>query len=132
MEALKKVLATEIDSWLQFTEWNVVLSQSKHNMIKTHQFTCAPSPNEPELEQLLRVWSHILDQCLDTLAATDQKDALRAKVGSELAQWVTVETARVIPKIQWLFSILLMYLIYQSLMFNSNASLGRAFSSILI
>jgi hypothetical protein len=87
LEALKKVLATEINSWLQFTEWNAVLCQLKHNMIKTHQFTCAPSPDEPELEQLLRAWSRILDQCLDALTATDRKDALRAKVGWELAQW---------------------------------------------
>jgi hypothetical protein len=35
---LKKAPAIEADSWLQYTQWNVVLSQSKHNMIKTHHF----------------------------------------------------------------------------------------------
>jgi Orsellinic acid/F9775 biosynthesis cluster protein D len=54
LEALKKVPAAEIDSWLQFTGWNEVLGQSKHNLVKTHQFACAPDPNEPELERVLR------------------------------------------------------------------------------
>ena len=77
LEALKKVPAVEIDSWLQYTGWNEVLSQSKHNLVKTHQFARAPDLDEPELERVLRAWKHILERCLDTLAATDQKDALK-------------------------------------------------------
>jgi hypothetical protein len=71
LEALKKVPAVEIDSWLQYTGWNEVLSQSKHNLVKTHQFARAPDLDEPELERVLRVWKRILERCLDTLAATD-------------------------------------------------------------
>jgi hypothetical protein len=66
-----------MDSWLQYTKWNEVLGQSKHNLVKTHQFTHKPDPNEPELDRVLRAWNRILDRCLDTLAATDQKDALK-------------------------------------------------------
>jgi hypothetical protein len=77
LEALKKVPASEIDSWLQYTGWNKVLGQSKHNLVKTHQFARPPDPDEPELERVLRAWRRILERCLDTLAATDQKDALK-------------------------------------------------------
>ena len=71
LEALKKVPAAEIDAWLQFTSWNKVLGQSKHNLVKTYQFACPSNPDEPELERALRAWRHILERCLDTLAATD-------------------------------------------------------------
>jgi hypothetical protein len=77
LEALKKVPAAEIDSWLHYTGWNEVLGQSKHNLVKTHQFTRAPDPDEPALERVLRAWKRILERCLDTLAATNQKDALK-------------------------------------------------------
>ena len=77
LQALKDVPTVEMDSWLQYTKWNEVLSQSKHDMVKTHQFTREPDPDEPKLERVLRAWSRILDRCLDTLAATDQKDALK-------------------------------------------------------
>jgi hypothetical protein len=77
LEALKKVPAAEIDSWLQYTGWNEVLGQSKHNLVKTHQFARPPDLDEPELERVLRAWRRILERCLDTLAATDQKDALK-------------------------------------------------------
>ena len=77
MEALKKVPAAEIDAWLHFTGWNEVLGQSKHDLVKTHQFARPPDPDEPELERVLRAWRRILERCLDTLAATDQKDALK-------------------------------------------------------
>jgi hypothetical protein len=76
-EALKKVPAAEIDSWLQYTGWNEVLCQSKHNLVKTHQFARAPDPDVPKLQRALRAWKRILERCLDTLAATDQKDALK-------------------------------------------------------
>jgi hypothetical protein len=36
-----------------------------------------PDLDEPELERVLRAWRRILDCCLDTLAATEQKDALK-------------------------------------------------------
>ena len=77
LEALKKVPAAEIDAWLHFTGWNEVLGQSKHNLVKTHQFARPPNPDEPKLERVLRAWRRILERCLNTLAATDQKDALK-------------------------------------------------------
>ena len=46
--------AAEIDSWLQYTGWSEVLGRSKHNLVKTHQFACAPDPDEPKLERVLR------------------------------------------------------------------------------
>jgi hypothetical protein len=67
MEALKKVPAAEIDAWLHFTGWNEVLGQSKHNLVKTHQFARPPDPDEPELGRVLRAWRRILERCLDTL-----------------------------------------------------------------
>ena len=77
MTLLKKVPVVEMDSWLQYTKWNEVLSQSKHNLVKTFHFTRVPEPEEPELERLLRAWSRILERCLNTLEATDHKDALK-------------------------------------------------------
>lgn len=77
LEALKKVPAAEIDSWLQFTGWNEVLGRSKHDLIKTYEFARAPDPDEPELERVVGAWRRILERCLDTLVATDQKDALK-------------------------------------------------------
>jgi hypothetical protein len=74
---LKNVPVVEMDSWLQYTKWNEVLSQSKHNLVKTFHFTRVPEPEEPELERLLRAWSRILERCLSTLEATDHKDALK-------------------------------------------------------
>jgi hypothetical protein len=77
LRALKDMPAVEMDSWLQYTKWNEVLGQSKHNLVKTFQFTCKPDPDESELDCVLRAWSHILERCLNTLAATDQKDTLK-------------------------------------------------------
>jgi soluble cytochrome b562 len=77
LRALKNVPVVEMDSWLQYTKWNEVLCQSKHNMIKTLRFTREPDPDEVELSRVLRAWNRILERCLDTLAATDQKDALK-------------------------------------------------------
>ena len=48
-----------------------MLGQSKHNLVKTHQFARAPDADEPELERVLRAWRRILERCLDTLAASD-------------------------------------------------------------
>ena len=74
---LKEVPVVEMDSWLQQTKWNDVLSQSKHDLVKTFHFTRMPDPDEPGLERLLRKWKGILERCLDTLDATDHKDALK-------------------------------------------------------
>ncbi|OBT44378.1 hypothetical protein VE00_07062 [Pseudogymnoascus sp. WSF 3629] len=56
---LKNVPAVEMDSWLQYTKWNEVISQSKHDMVKTFNFTRKPDPDEPELGRLLRAWKGI-------------------------------------------------------------------------
>jgi hypothetical protein len=74
---LKKVPIVEIDLWLQYTKWNEVLSALQYNMVKTFQFTCEPDADKSELRCLLHVWRRILEQSLDTLAATDHKDALK-------------------------------------------------------
>ena len=66
-----------MDSWLQYTGWNAVLHQSTHDMVQTAEFAHEPGPNEPELDRVVRAWKHILERCLDTLAATDQKDVLK-------------------------------------------------------
>jgi hypothetical protein len=77
LRLLKEVPVVEMDSWLQYTKWNEVLSQSKHNLVKTFHYTRMPDPDEPKLERLLRAWNRILERCLDTLEATDHKDALK-------------------------------------------------------
>jgi hypothetical protein len=59
LRALKDVPAVEMDSWLQYTKWNKVLGQSKHNLVKTFQFTCKPNPDKPKLDRVLRAWSRI-------------------------------------------------------------------------
>jgi hypothetical protein len=74
---LKEVPVVEMDLWLQYTKWNEVISQSKHDMVKTFDFTRKPDPNEPRLGRLLRAWKGIFERCLDTLEATDHKDALK-------------------------------------------------------
>lgn len=74
---LRKAPAIKADSWLQYTQWNEVLSQSKHNIIKTHHFTREADPDEPELARVCRAWRRILERCLDTLAASDHKDTLK-------------------------------------------------------
>jgi hypothetical protein len=77
LRLLKEVPVVEMDSWLQYTKWNEVISQSKHDMVKTFDFTRKPDPNEPRLGRLLRAWKGIFERCLDTLEATDHKDALK-------------------------------------------------------
>jgi len=77
LRMLKEVPVVEMDSWLQYTKWNEVLSQSKHNFVKTFHFTRMPDPEEPKLRRLLRAWKRIMERCLDTLADTDHKDVLK-------------------------------------------------------
>ena len=77
LRMLKEVPVVEMDSWLRYTKWNNVLSQSKHNLVKTSHYTRMPDPDEPQLERLLRAWNQILERCLNTLEATDHKDVLK-------------------------------------------------------
>lgn len=77
LRTLKEVPVVEMDSWLRYTKWNEVLSQSKHNLVETFRYTRMPDPEEPQLERLLRAWRRILERCLNTLEATDHKDALK-------------------------------------------------------
>jgi hypothetical protein len=74
---LKKVPVVEMDSWLQYTKWNNVLSTLQYNIVKTFQFTREPDADESELRRLLHAWRRVLERSLDTLAATDYKDALK-------------------------------------------------------
>jgi hypothetical protein len=78
---LQDVPIVELDAWHQYTKWNEVLSQSKHNMVKTFQYTRKPNADDREeeakLNRVLRAWRRILERALDTLAAADQKDALK-------------------------------------------------------
>jgi len=76
LRALEKVPAVEMDSWLRYTGWNAVMNRSKHDMIRTYEFTREPK-DEPELSRVVRAWKRILARCLDTLAAMDQKDTLK-------------------------------------------------------
>jgi hypothetical protein len=81
LQALKNVPVVEMDSWHQYTQWNNVLSRSKHNIVKTFQYTRDPDgddrDNKSKLCRVIRTWSRILERCLDILAATDHKDALK-------------------------------------------------------
>lgn len=77
LKLLEDVPVVEMDSWLQYTKWNEVLSHSKHNLAKTLRYARVPDPDEPRLERLLCAWNRILDRCLNTLQATDHKDALK-------------------------------------------------------
>ena len=46
-------------------------------MVKTAAFAHEPRPDEPELGRVVRAWKRVLERALDTLAAMDQKDALK-------------------------------------------------------
>jgi Holliday junction resolvasome RuvABC endonuclease subunit len=63
-----------MDPWLRYTGWNIVLEQSKHSIIKTHEFVQEPDKDEPELQRLLQAWQRILERCLDSLANIDYKE----------------------------------------------------------
>jgi hypothetical protein len=49
---LGKAPAIEAESQLQYTQWNEVLSQPKHNVIKTHHFIRQADPDELELARV--------------------------------------------------------------------------------
>lgn len=74
---LEKAPVDEADPWLRYTQWNKVLSQSKHNIITTNHFTREPDAEELELVRVLRAWRRVLERCLDTLAASDHRDTLK-------------------------------------------------------
>lgn len=74
---LARPSADEMDPWLRYTGWNAVLEQSRHGIVKTHEFVREPDEDEPELERLLQAWQRILERCLDSLANMDHKDALK-------------------------------------------------------
>jgi hypothetical protein len=51
---LKEVPVVKMDLWLQQTKWNDVLSQFKHDLVKTFYFTWMLDPDKPGLERLLQ------------------------------------------------------------------------------
>lgn len=75
--ALEQPRADELDPWLRYTGWNEVLTQSKHNLAKTHAFTRLPDDDETDLVCVLQAWDCVLKRCLDTLAMADQKDTMK-------------------------------------------------------
>jgi hypothetical protein len=71
-------VATEVDPWLQYTGWEEVLAGSKHDLVKTAEFTATAAATEPELEQVLQSWERILQRSLSTLiAVSNYKDILK-------------------------------------------------------
>ncbi|OBT81111.1 hypothetical protein VE02_10315 [Pseudogymnoascus sp. 03VT05] len=55
----------------------LVLSKSKHDMLKTYEFLQYPGLEETELHQLLLAWDRIRERALNTLESVDHKDALK-------------------------------------------------------
>jgi hypothetical protein len=74
---LERAPAREIDPWLQYTGWVTVLRRSKHDLMTTAKYAREPDADETDLSRLIRAWGLIVERCLDTLAETDQKDALK-------------------------------------------------------
>ena len=71
-------VATEVDPWLRYAGWEEVLAASKHNLVKTAEFTATATAAEPELEQVLQSWERILQRSLGTLATvSNYKDILK-------------------------------------------------------
>lgn len=77
MTLLARPTADELDPWLRYTKWHDVLSQSKHDIVKTHKFVQDAEPEETQLEHLARAWDIVMQRCLDTLEHTDHKDTLK-------------------------------------------------------
>ena len=120
----------EMDSWLQYTKWNEVLSQSKHNLVKTFHYTRMPDPDEPKLERLLRAWNRILERCLDTLEGTDHKDALKwwASPKNEAASQRPFElpqNAKSIDKYSGIFAGFICYMIRTAPIGNYSDETGK-------
>jgi len=71
-------VATETNLWLQYTGWEEVLAGSKHDLMKTAEFTATAAATEPELERVLQSWERILQRSLSTLVAVgNYKDILK-------------------------------------------------------
>ncbi len=66
-----------MDSWLQYIKWNEILSQSKHNLVKTFHYTRMPKLDKLHLNRLVCVQKQVLERYLNTLEAIDHKDALK-------------------------------------------------------
>jgi hypothetical protein len=130
LRLLKEVPVVEMDSWLQYTKWNEVLSQSKHNLVKTFHYTRMPDPDEPKLERLLRAWNRILERCLDTLEGTDHKDALKwwASPKNEAASQRPFElpqNAKSIDKYSGIFAGFICYMIRTAPIGNYSDETGK-------
>jgi hypothetical protein len=64
--------------WLQYRGWEEVLAESKHDLVKTTEFTATAADTEPELERVLYSWERILQCSLGTLVALgNYKDILK-------------------------------------------------------
>jgi hypothetical protein len=130
LRLLKDVPVVEMDSWLQYTKWNEVLSQSKHNLVKTFHYVRMPDPDEPQLERLLRAWNRILERCLDTLEATDHKDVLKwwGSPKNEAASQRPFElpqNAKTIDKYSGIFACFICYMIRTAPMEDYDDETGK-------
>ena len=130
LKMLKEVPAVEKDSWLQYTKWDEILSQSKHDFMQTFHYTRMPDPDEPQLERLLRAWKRILERCLDTLEVTDHKDALKwwASPKNEAASQRPFElpqNAKTINKYSDIFACFICYVMRTAPMENDIDDTGR-------
>jgi hypothetical protein len=130
LRLLKEVPVVEMDSWLQYTKWNEVLSQSKHNLVKTFHYTRMPDPDEPQLERLLRAWNRILERCLNTLEATDHKDALKwwASPKNEAADQRPFElpqNAKSVDKYSGIFACFICYMMRTAPLENHTDETGK-------
>jgi Orsellinic acid/F9775 biosynthesis cluster protein D len=135
LRALKEVPAVEMDSWLRYTKWNEVLSQSKHDLVQTFHYTRMPDPDEPELGRLLGAWSRILERCLNTLEATDHKDALKwwASPKNEAADQRPFElpqNAKSVDKYSEIFACFICYMMRTAPLDDYTDETGRWFSVI--
>ena len=127
---LKKVPVVELDTWLRYTNWNEVLSQSQHNIKKTHDFTREPDPEEEGLVRMLVAWGRILERCLDTLEGTDHKDALKwwASPKNEAASQRPFElpqNAKSIDKYSGIFAGFICYMIRTAPIGNYSDETGK-------
>ena len=130
LRMLKEVPVVEMDSWLRYTKWNEVLSQSKHNLVKTFHYTRMPDLDEPQLERLLRAWNRILERCLNTLEATDHKDALKwwASPKNEVADQRPFElpqNAKSVDKYSGIFASFICYIMRTAPLENHTDETGK-------
>ncbi len=73
----QKAVATEIDPWLRYTDWERVLAESTLDLVQTHTLTVLATNTEPGLVRVQLAWTRILEQCLDTLESINHKDYLK-------------------------------------------------------